>query len=137
MEKAKRLAALLRDTAQSASNAIASNISGPVDLLSMGMRGIGLPVPENAFGPNRDVWMQAKFGAKQDWGLFEGKLGGEFTQFLKAKGFEAAKFKEYVPTKSGGEVGGMTTVLFNPDRATKIAEETTANILERNGQAIK
>jgi len=58
MDKAKQLAALLRDTAQSASNAIASNVSGPVDLLGMGLRGIGLPVPQNAFGGSQ--WMAEK-----------------------------------------------------------------------------
>lgn len=77
------------------------------------------------FGPNRDVWLQAKFGAKQDWGLFEGRLGDEFTKFLKNKGYDAAKFKEYVPTKSGGEVGGTTTVLLNPERARKVTDDSS------------
>lgn len=45
----------LRDTTQSASNAIASNISGPVDLIAMGLRGVGLPIPEDTMGGSK--WM--------------------------------------------------------------------------------
>ena len=45
----------LRDTAQSASNAIASNISGPVDLIAAGLRGVGLPIPQNPVGGSQ--WM--------------------------------------------------------------------------------
>lgn len=45
----------LRDTTQSASNAIASNISGPIDLIAMGLRGVGLPIPEDTMGGSK--WM--------------------------------------------------------------------------------
>ena len=45
----------LRDTAQSASNAIASNVSGPVDLIAAGLRGVGLPIPQNPAGGSQ--WM--------------------------------------------------------------------------------
>ncbi|MHB1407999.1 MAG: hypothetical protein ACYCXC_00145 [Acidovorax defluvii] len=45
----------LRDTAQSASNAIASNVSGPVDLIAAGLRGVGLPIPQNPVGGSQ--WM--------------------------------------------------------------------------------
>lgn len=45
----------LRDTAQSASNAIASNVSGPVDLIAAGLRGVGVPVPQNPVGGSQ--WM--------------------------------------------------------------------------------
>lgn len=48
----------LADIAQSASNAIASNISGPVDLLGFGLRYIGVPVPENALGSSQ--WMRER-----------------------------------------------------------------------------
>lgn len=48
----------LRDTAQSASNAIASNVSGPVDLIAAGLRGVGLPIPQNAIGGSQ--WMAEK-----------------------------------------------------------------------------
>ena len=44
----------LRDTAQSASNAIASNVSGPVDLIAAGLRGVGLPI-QNPVGGSQ--WM--------------------------------------------------------------------------------
>lgn len=44
----------LRDTAQSASNAIASNVSGPVDLITAGLRAGGLPI-NNPVGGSQ--WM--------------------------------------------------------------------------------
>lgn len=44
-----------RDTLQSASNAIAGNVSGPVDLINMGLLSLGLPMPANPVGGSR--WM--------------------------------------------------------------------------------
>lgn len=72
------------------------------------------------FGPERDLWLQAKYGTNQDWGLFEGELGKRFTDWLKAEGYDSARFKEYIPKSGGGEVGGTTTVLLNPDAAKLI-----------------
>lgn len=69
------------------------------------------------FGPERDLWLQAKYGSRQDWSLFEGELGKRFSNFLLDKGYDAAKFKEYIPTKDGGEVGGVTTAILKPDIA--------------------
>ncbi len=43
---------------QGASNAFASNVSGPVDLISWGLRKAGVPVPQNAVGSSQ--WMQDK-----------------------------------------------------------------------------
>jgi hypothetical protein len=74
MDKAKQLAALLRDTAQSASNAIASNVSGPVDLLSMGLKGIGLPMPQNPVGGSQ--WMADK-GLTRDVPMGAPRIIGE------------------------------------------------------------
>jgi hypothetical protein len=51
----KAIIRALRDTAQSASNAIASNVSGPVDLLAMGLRGVGAPVGDAPVGGSQ--WM--------------------------------------------------------------------------------
>ena len=48
----------LLDFLQGASNAAASNISGPVDLFGMGLRGIGVPVPQNAFLGSQ--WMRER-----------------------------------------------------------------------------
>ena len=53
---AKQLAQALRDTTQGASNAVASNVSAPVDLLAAALRKAGLPIPENAVGGG--AWMQ-------------------------------------------------------------------------------
>ena len=53
-QPAKKRNALL-DFLQSASNAIAQNVSGPVDLIGAGLRFAGVPVPEDAVGSSR--WM--------------------------------------------------------------------------------
>lgn len=41
---------------QGASNAAASNVSGPVDALAWALRKVGVPVPSNAFGGSE--WMR-------------------------------------------------------------------------------
>jgi hypothetical protein len=41
------------DVLQAASNAVAGNVTGPVDILSLLMRKIGVPVPENAIGSSQ------------------------------------------------------------------------------------
>jgi hypothetical protein len=63
----------LLDFLQGASNAAASNISGPVDLLGMGLRGIGVPVPQNAFLGSQ--WMQDKGLTRKPENYYAGLLG--------------------------------------------------------------
>lgn len=46
MDKAAIVKAL-RDTAQSASNTAAANLSGPVDMVAAGLRKAGVPVPND------------------------------------------------------------------------------------------
>lgn len=53
----KALINALRDTAQSASNAVASNLSGPVDMLASGLRKTGLPVNRPVGGSQ---WLEEK-----------------------------------------------------------------------------
>lgn len=48
----------LMDVAQSASNAVAGNVSGPVDLLAFLLRKAGVPVPEDPVGGTE--WMRRK-----------------------------------------------------------------------------
>lgn len=48
----------LLDFLQGASNAAASNISGPVDLIGMGLRKLGVPVPQNALLSSQ--WMEER-----------------------------------------------------------------------------
>jgi hypothetical protein len=72
------------------------------------------------FGAERDLWLRAKYGSKQDWLLFEDDLGQRFTDFLKSKGFDSAMFNESIPTKTGKEVSGQTTVILDPSIAKKL-----------------
>lgn len=48
----------LLDFLQGASNAAASNVSGPVDLIGMGLRKLGVPVPQNALLSSQ--WMEER-----------------------------------------------------------------------------
>jgi hypothetical protein len=52
------MAGKLRDLMQSASNTVASNVSGPVDLIGMLLRYGGIPVPQDAVGGSQ--WMEQK-----------------------------------------------------------------------------
>lgn len=52
----KDMARNLRNLGQSASNTVAENASVPVDLLAMGLRRLGVPVPSNALGGSE--WMK-------------------------------------------------------------------------------
>ena len=63
----------LLDFLQGASNAAASNISGPVDLFGMGLRGIGVPVPQNAFLGSQ--WMRERGLTRDPENRMAGLLG--------------------------------------------------------------
>jgi len=63
----------LLDFLQGASNAAASNISGPIDLLGMGLRGVGVPVPQNAFGGSQ--WMRERGLTRDPQNRMAGLLG--------------------------------------------------------------
>jgi len=54
----EKLAKALRDTVQSTSNAISSNVSFPVDAIAWALRKAGLDIPENAMGGSE--WMAQK-----------------------------------------------------------------------------
>lgn len=64
----------LLDFLQAASNAVAGNVSGPVDLLSMGLRYAGLPIPQDAVGSTE--WMKKK-GLLRDVPQSASSLAGE------------------------------------------------------------
>ena len=64
----------LLDFLQAASNAVAGNVSGPVDLLSAGLRYAGLPIPQDAVGSTE--WMKQK-GLLRDVPQSASSLAGE------------------------------------------------------------
>ncbi len=63
----------LFDFLQGASNAAASNVSGPVDLIGAGLRFVGVPVPENALLSSK--WMEEKGLTKKPKNALAGMLG--------------------------------------------------------------
>ena len=64
---------LLRSGVQGASNAAASNVSGPVDLLAWLLRKGGVPVPSNAFGGSE--WMRQQGLTAEPKNKLAGLLG--------------------------------------------------------------
>jgi len=48
----------LLDFVQGASNAAAGTVAGPIDLINMGLLGVGLPMPNNPFGGSQ--WMRER-----------------------------------------------------------------------------
>lgn len=63
----------LLDFLQGASNAAASNVSGPVDLLGAGLRFMGVPVPENALMSSK--WMEERGLTRKPKNALAGVLG--------------------------------------------------------------
>lgn len=64
----------LLDFLQAASNTVAGNVSGPVDLITLGLRKAGVPVPENSLGSSQ--WMREK-GLLRDVPMGPARLAGE------------------------------------------------------------
>ena len=77
----------IRDIAQGASNSVSSNVSGPVDLISWGLRKAGVPMPEAPVGGSQ--WMR-NAGLLQDPKSQSAGLVGE-TLGLLAGPLAAAK----------------------------------------------
>jgi hypothetical protein len=63
----------LRDAAQGASNSAASTVSGPVDLINMGLLSMGLPMPANPFGGSQ--WMRERGLTRQPENFYAGLAG--------------------------------------------------------------
>jgi len=64
----------LLDVLQSASNAVAGNVAGPVDILSLLLRKGGVPIPDEPVGGSE--WMKRK-GLMRDVGMGPGRIVGE------------------------------------------------------------
>lgn len=63
----------LLDFLQGASNSAASTVSGPVDLINMGLLGLGLPMPRNPVGGSQ--WMREKGLTREPQNRTAGLLG--------------------------------------------------------------
>src|SRR5512139_1797003 len=84
----------LLDFLQSASNAVAGNVTGPVDLLTLALQKAGVPVPNNAVGSSQ--WAREK-GLLRDVEQGPARIAGE-TFGLLAPTVMAAK----APQIAGG-----------------------------------
>jgi hypothetical protein len=70
----------LLDFIQGASNAAAGTISGPIDLLSLGLRKAGVPLPAAPFGGSQ--WMQDRGLTREPQNRMAGLLGESFGNVL-------------------------------------------------------
>jgi hypothetical protein len=69
----------LLDVLQSASNAVAGNVAGPVDILSLLLRKGGIPIPDEPLGGSE--WMKRK-GLMRDVPMGAGRIVGETAGLL-------------------------------------------------------
>lgn len=112
MDKARQLAALLRDTAQSASNAIAGNVAGPVDLIGMGLNKMGVPVGDSPVGGSN--WMKQQ-GFMRDVEQGPARVIGETAGMLGP-----AMVTQFAPQIARGALGAMDNAMA-PRRLNKQA----------------
>lgn len=103
MDKARQLAALLRDTAQSASNAIAGNVAGPVDLIGMGLNKIGVPVGDSPVGGSN--WMKQQ-GFMRDVEQGPARVIGETAGMLGP-----AMVTQFAPQIARGALGAIDNAM--------------------------
>lgn len=98
----------MRDVAQGASNAVSSNVSAPVDLLSWGLRKAGLPIPDAPVGGSQ--WMR-NAGLLQDPKSHAAGLVGE-TLGLLAGPLAAAKAPQIAAglLQGGANLAAPTTL---------------------------
>lgn len=106
---------------QGASNAAASNVSGPVDALAWALRKVGVPVPSNAFGGSE--WMRQQGLTAEPKNKLSGLLGEGVG--LAAPFAIAAK----APQIAGG--------LLKADDALAAGANRMADHFERTGAAYR
>lgn len=136
MDKARQLAALLRDTAQSASNAIAGNVAGPVDLIGMGLNKMGVPVGDSPVGGSN--WMKqqgfmrdVEQGPARVIGETAGMLGPAMvTQFAPqiARGALGAMDNAMAPATASKEMGGVLNPFPSSNYYKQDLSEYTPNV---------
>lgn len=137
----------LFDFAQSASNAVAGNVGGPVDLISAALRAAGIPIPDAPMGSTE--WMRRK-GLVRDVEQGPARVLGETAGLLGPA--MAAKFAPQIAggllqagdnlaapqtlSKQAGMALFDTTNLPNRGRdLIRLEAERLAEMLQKNGFA--
>lgn len=100
----------LLDFLQSASNTVAGNVSGPVDLLALALRKLGIEVPDNAVGSSQ--WMQER-GLTRPVNQSAASLAGETAGLLAPIGV-AAKAPEIARGLLKGAENLASPATLNP-----------------------
>lgn len=121
------LARLLRDGAQGASNAVASNVSAPVNALAWALRKGGLPIPANPVGGSD--WMFEKGLMAQPQNKLAGLVGE--TAGLLGPVVVAAK----APQLAGGLLG-MFDNIATPPTLSRQAGVLNVNGLPNRGREV-
>jgi hypothetical protein len=71
----------------------------------------------------RPIWLEATatFRDNKYWQLFEDDVGERLVPYLMQRGFDSARFIEYIPDDDDGEVKSRTTVVFDPAKVQRLA----------------
>jgi hypothetical protein len=129
----RRGGAAARDLLQGASNAAASNVSGPVDLIASLLQVAGVPVPNDAVGGS--AWMARHGLTQQPQSKLAGAIGeavGQVTPVVASKVPQlAARLAEL--GDAGAAVGGLNTGLsrwqrgaIDPSAKQRLVEDLAA-----------
>ena len=100
----------LMELLQAASNAVAGNVSGPVDLIAMGLRKAGVPVPEDAFLSSQ--WL-AERGLTRDVPMGPARIAGE-TLGMAGPAVLAAKAPQVASALNQGAANLAAPRTLNP-----------------------
>ena len=100
----------LMELLPAASNAVAGNVSGPVDLIAMGLRKAGVPVPEDAFLSSQ--WL-AERGLTRDVPMGPARIAGE-TLGMAGPAVLAAKAPQVASALNQGAANLAAPVAIGP-----------------------
>jgi hypothetical protein len=124
----------LRDFVQGASNAAAGAVSGPIDLVSMGLQGAGLPMPAAPFGGSQ--WMRDRGLIRDPENRTAGLLGESLGNVLPivaaakapqiARGLLQAGDNLRAPTPMNTATGGQAGAIVWHGSPHKFAPEPGA-----------
>lgn len=136
----------LRDTTQSASNAIASNVSGPVDLLAAALRGVGMPIPEDAMGgskwmADRGLTKEVPMGAPRIIGETLGMAGPAVAAAKApqiAAGLNQMQANAMAPTTLSKQAGALFVTEGLPNRGRDLIQSESERLADMlNSQGFK
>lgn len=129
----RRGGAVARDLLQGASNAAASNVSGPVDLITSLLQVAGVPVPDDAVGGA--AWMARHGLTRQPQSKLAGAIGETIGQVTPVAATKAPQLVARLAElrDANAAVGGLNTGLsrwqrgaIDPNAKQRLVDDLTA-----------